>query len=74
MQLFTRQTSRNRRTEKQKEAENSFNAPIWIMQMVNALRNTPNPMSIESLKGCIDPNLVDLYPRDCLFKIYSFTR
>jgi hypothetical protein len=44
------------------------------MQMVNALRNTPNSMSMESLKECIDPNLMDLYPRDCLFKVYYFPR
>jgi hypothetical protein len=31
-------------------------------------------MSMESLKECIDPNLMDLYPRDCLFKVYYFPR
>lgn len=42
------------------------------MQMLNALRNTPNSMSMESLKECIDPNLMDLYPHDCLYKVYDF--
>lgn len=37
--------------------------------MLNALRNTPNPMSMESLKECIDLNLMDLYPHDCLYKM-----
>ncbi|KAJ4749647.1 Protein kinase superfamily protein [Rhynchospora pubera] len=37
--------------------------------MLNALRNTANSMSMESLKESIDPNLMDLYPRDCLFKM-----
>lgn len=44
------------------------------MQMVNALRNTPNSMSMESLKECVDPNLMDLYPHDCLFKVYYLSR
>ncbi|MQL78814.1 hypothetical protein Taro_011247 [Colocasia esculenta] len=34
--------------------------------MLAALRNSPNSMSMGSLKGCIDPNLMELYPHDCM--------
>ncbi|XP_074578093.1 lysM domain receptor-like kinase 3 [Curcuma longa] len=37
--------------------------------MLNALRNSPNSMSMESLKGYIDPALMDLYPHDCVYKM-----
>ncbi|OAY82162.1 lysM domain receptor-like kinase 3 [Ananas comosus] len=37
--------------------------------MLTALRNSPNSMSMASLKECIDPNLMDLYPHDCVFKV-----
>ncbi|XP_031488293.1 lysM domain receptor-like kinase 3 [Nymphaea colorata] len=37
--------------------------------MVAALRNSPNSMSMASLKECIDPNLMDLYPHDCVYKM-----
>ncbi|KAJ0986396.1 hypothetical protein J5N97_004752 [Dioscorea zingiberensis] len=36
--------------------------------MLGALKNSPNSMSMASLKEYIDPNLVDLYPHDCVFK------
>ncbi|KAH7651206.1 Non-specific serine/threonine protein kinase protein [Dioscorea alata] len=36
--------------------------------MLGALKNSPNSMSMASLKEHIDPNLVDLYPHDCVFK------
>ncbi|KAL0354624.1 UNVERIFIED_CONTAM: LysM domain receptor-like kinase [Sesamum radiatum] len=37
--------------------------------MVAALRNSPDSMTMSSLKDHIDPNLMDLYPHDCLFKM-----
>ncbi|KAJ4718029.1 LysM receptor kinase [Melia azedarach] len=37
--------------------------------MLAALRNAPDSMSMSSLKDYIDPNLMDLYPHDCLFKV-----
>ncbi|KAK6125139.1 hypothetical protein DH2020_041105 [Rehmannia glutinosa] len=37
--------------------------------MVAALRNSPDSMTMSSLKDHIDPSLMDLYPHDCLFKI-----
>lgn len=38
-------------------------------QMVAALRNSPDSMSMSSLNDHIDPNLMDLYPHDCLYKV-----
>ncbi|BFG24389.1 hypothetical protein CerSpe_106630 [Prunus speciosa] len=40
---------------------------VSIMQ--TALRSAPDSMSMSSLKDCIDPNMMDLYPHDCLFKV-----
>lgn len=40
---------------------------VSIMQA--ALRNAPDSLSMSSLKDYIDPNLMDLYPHDCLFKV-----
>ncbi|KAF8407101.1 hypothetical protein HHK36_006226 [Tetracentron sinense] len=37
--------------------------------MLAALRNAPSSMSMSSLKDCIDPNLMDLYPHDCVYKV-----
>ncbi|XP_010267144.1 PREDICTED: lysM domain receptor-like kinase 3 isoform X2 [Nelumbo nucifera] len=37
--------------------------------MLAALRNSPNSMSMSSLKDCIDPSLMDLYPHDCVYKM-----
>ncbi|KAK9099214.1 hypothetical protein Syun_026259 [Stephania yunnanensis] len=37
--------------------------------MLAALRNSPNSMSMTSLKECIDPSLMDLYPHDCVHKM-----
>lgn len=37
--------------------------------MLAALRSSANSMSIPSLKECIDPNLMDLYPHDCVYKM-----
>ncbi|XP_052180954.1 lysM domain receptor-like kinase 3 [Diospyros lotus] len=37
--------------------------------MLAALRNSPDSMTMSSLKDHIDPNLMDLYPHDCLFKV-----
>ncbi|ONI15746.1 hypothetical protein PRUPE_3G058700 [Prunus persica] len=40
---------------------------VSIMQ--TALRSAPDSMSMSSLKDYIDPNMMDLYPHDCLFKV-----
>ncbi|XP_038694015.1 lysM domain receptor-like kinase 3 isoform X2 [Tripterygium wilfordii] len=37
--------------------------------MLAALRSTPDSMSISSMKDYIDPNMMDLYPHDCLYKM-----
>lgn len=37
--------------------------------MLAALRNSPESMSMSSLKDHIDPNLMNLYPHDCVFKV-----
>ncbi|KAL8043190.1 hypothetical protein ABFX02_09G102800 [Erythranthe guttata] len=37
--------------------------------MVAALRNSPDSMTMSSLKDHIDPSLIDLCPHDCLFKM-----
>lgn len=39
------------------------------LQMLAALRNVPDSTNIASMKDCIDANLMDLYPEDCLFKV-----
>ncbi|PSS07394.1 LysM domain receptor-like kinase [Actinidia chinensis var. chinensis] len=37
--------------------------------MLAALRNSPDCMTMSSMKDHIDPNLMDLYPHDCLYKV-----
>ncbi|GMY34370.1 lysM domain receptor-like kinase 3 [Fagus crenata] len=37
--------------------------------MLAALRNSPDSMNMSSMKDYIDPNMMDLYPHDCLFKL-----
>ncbi|KAK2654619.1 hypothetical protein Ddye_014475 [Dipteronia dyeriana] len=37
--------------------------------MLTVLRNAPDSMSMSSMKDYIDPNMMNLYPHDCLFKI-----
>lgn len=37
--------------------------------MLAALKNSPDSLSMSSLKYHIDPNMMDLYPHDCLFKM-----
>ncbi|TXG68818.1 hypothetical protein EZV62_003753 [Acer yangbiense] len=37
--------------------------------MLTVLRNAPDSMSMSSMKDYIDPNMMDLYPHDCLFKL-----
>ncbi|XP_065867173.1 lysM domain receptor-like kinase 3 isoform X2 [Euphorbia lathyris] len=37
--------------------------------MLAALRSSPDAMSMSSLKDHIDPNMMDLYPHDCVFKM-----
>ncbi|KAJ4872942.1 LysM domain receptor-like kinase 3 [Raphanus sativus] len=37
--------------------------------MLAALKNSPNSMNMFSLKEIVDPNMMDLYLHDCLFKI-----
>ncbi|CAH9063556.1 unnamed protein product [Cuscuta epithymum] len=42
--------------------------------MLAALRNSPDSMSMSSLKDCADPNLMNLYPHDCLYKLATLAR
>ncbi|KAK3018934.1 hypothetical protein RJ639_003531 [Escallonia herrerae] len=37
--------------------------------MLAALRNSPDSMTMSSLKDHIDPNLMNLYPHDCVYKL-----
>ncbi|KAI4330649.1 hypothetical protein MLD38_028917 [Melastoma candidum] len=37
--------------------------------MLSALRSVPDSTCVSSMKDCIDANLMDLYPEDCLFKV-----
>ncbi|KAI4355579.1 hypothetical protein L6164_004338 [Bauhinia variegata] len=37
--------------------------------MLVALRNSPDSMSMSSMRDYIDPNMMDLYPHDCVFKM-----
>uniref|UniRef100_A0ACD5VJQ6 Uncharacterized protein n=1 Tax=Avena sativa TaxID=4498 RepID=A0ACD5VJQ6_AVESA len=37
--------------------------------MLTALRNCHNQTCVGSLKHCIDPNLMDLYPHDCMYQM-----
>ncbi|GLU14423.1 hypothetical protein SLE2022_309950 [Rubroshorea leprosula] len=37
--------------------------------MLAALRNMPDSLGISKLKEYIDPNMMDLYPHDCVFKL-----
>ncbi|KAF8027603.1 hypothetical protein BT93_E0496 [Corymbia citriodora subsp. variegata] len=37
--------------------------------MLAALRNTLDSMNMSSMKDLIDPNLMDLYPHDCVYKL-----
>ncbi|XP_078431925.1 protein kinase family protein / peptidoglycan-binding LysM domain-containing protein [Wolffia australiana] len=40
-----------------------------VSVMLAALRNTPSSMNMSGFKRFIDPNLMDLYPHDCVFKM-----
>lgn len=47
---------------------------LTLLQMLAALRNSPDSTSMTSLKDQLDPSLMDLYPSDCVFKVsYSLT-
>ncbi|PKI65381.1 hypothetical protein CRG98_014229 [Punica granatum] len=37
--------------------------------MLAALRNVPDSLSMSSIQDYIDPNLMELYPHDCFFKM-----
>ncbi|KAL8138692.1 hypothetical protein V2J09_004693 [Rumex salicifolius] len=37
--------------------------------MLAVLRNVPDSTSMSNMKAYIDPNLMDLYPHDCVFKV-----
>ncbi|XP_031120087.1 lysM domain receptor-like kinase 3 [Ipomoea triloba] len=42
--------------------------------MLAALKNSPDSTSMSALKECVDSNLMDLYPHDCLFKLATLAR
>ncbi|XP_050232360.1 lysM domain receptor-like kinase 3 [Mercurialis annua] len=48
--------------------KNSERRPLASI-MLAALRNAPDSISMSSLKDYIDPNMMDLYPHDCVFKM-----
>ncbi|KAI7985332.1 LysM domain receptor-like kinase 3 [Camellia lanceoleosa] len=39
------------------------------LQMLAALKNSPDSTTMSSMKEHIDPNLMDLYPQDSVFKV-----
>ncbi|KAM1017001.1 hypothetical protein ACFX13_047354 [Malus domestica] len=45
---------------------------VSIMQ--TALRTSPDSVSMSNLKDYIDPNMMDLYPHDCPFKVAMIAR
>lgn len=47
----------------------AFSDSFLKLQMLTALRSSPDSMSMSSMKDYIDPNMMDLYPHDCLFKV-----
>ncbi|KAL2553984.1 Protein kinase family protein [Forsythia ovata] len=71
MEYKTRETKRRKITELVMWPHDK---PMWphgnfkSENMVAAMRNLPDYMSMSSLNDHIDPNLMDLYPHDCLFK------
>ncbi|CAH8357653.1 unnamed protein product [Eruca vesicaria subsp. sativa] len=42
---------------------------VYAFGMLTALKNSPDSMNMLSLKEFTDPNMMNLYPHDCLFKI-----
>lgn len=44
---------------------------VNLFQMLAVLKNCPSSLSMGSLKESIDPNLLDLYPHDCAYKVSS---
>ncbi|KOM27397.1 hypothetical protein LR48_Vigan406s020700 [Vigna angularis] len=42
--------------------------------MLGVLRNSPDSMSMSSLRDYIDPNMMDLYPHDCVFKLATLAK
>ncbi|XP_006644682.3 lysM domain receptor-like kinase 3 [Oryza brachyantha] len=56
------------RTDGMNEGSNSERRSLASV-MLSALRNCRNSMYMGSLKDCIDPNLMDLYPHDCVYKM-----
>jgi len=42
--------------------------------MLAVLKNSPDSMNMSSLKEFVDPNMMDLYPHDCLFKIATLAK
>uniref|UniRef100_A0A0D9V5G5 Protein kinase domain-containing protein n=1 Tax=Leersia perrieri TaxID=77586 RepID=A0A0D9V5G5_9ORYZ len=56
------------RTDGMNEGSNSERRSLASV-MLTALRNCRNSTYMGSLKDCIDPNLMDLYPHDCVYKM-----
>ncbi|XP_076898353.1 lysM domain receptor-like kinase 3 [Bidens hawaiensis] len=42
--------------------------------MLAALKHSPDSMSMSGLKDHIDPNLLDLFPHDCVFKMATLAK
>lgn len=50
-----------------------FSKACVKFQMLAALRNSPDSMSMSSMKDYIDPDMMALYPHDCVFKVSIIT-
>ncbi|KAE9584634.1 hypothetical protein Lal_00021725 [Lupinus albus] len=42
--------------------------------MLAVLKNSPDSMSMSSMKDYIDPNMMNLYPHDCVFKMATLAK
>lgn len=40
-----------------------------LLQMLRAVRECPNPIQMGRLRELVDPNLMDMFPQDCLYKV-----
>ncbi|KAL3528686.1 hypothetical protein ACH5RR_008008 [Cinchona calisaya] len=67
--LFEMISGKEAITQTQGIAPKSADRRSLASVMLAALRNSPDSMSMSSLREHVDPNIVDLYPHDCLFKM-----
>ncbi|CAI9114218.1 OLC1v1014882C1 [Oldenlandia corymbosa var. corymbosa] len=67
--LFEMISGKEAITRTQGSAGKSADRRSLASVMLAALRNSPDSMSMSSLAEYVDPNLMELYPQDCLFKM-----